>query len=92
MPRYRIVKALPPVLAYRDGKVFFEDYYAGGKEWVWYCRREVVHNRSINLCTAEDALELERMRREGIEVKKDSSADRVLQSLTRKGFAVRLPD
>lgn len=92
MPRYRVIKEIPHVLGYRDGKVFFQDYYAGGKEWVWFCRREIVHNRSVQICTAEDAIQLDKLRKNGVTVEKGSTADHVLRSLVRKGYAERLPD
>lgn len=92
VPRYRITKPIPDVLGYRDGKVYFQDYYAGGKLWVWYVRREVISNSSVELCTAEDALKLEQMRQSGVTVRKDSQAEAVLRSLVRKGYAERLAD
>lgn len=92
MPRYRIIKDVPEALTYRDGRVLFQDYYAGGKDWVWYCRREVVQHRSVRLCTAEGADKLAEMRQNGVTVEKGSTADQVLRSLVRKGYAERLAD
>jgi hypothetical protein len=92
MPRYRITKEVPEALNYRDGRLFFHDYYAGGKEWVWYVRRETVQHRSVNLCVAEGADKLAELRKRGLTVAKGSTADQVLQSLVRKGYAERLPE
>lgn len=97
MPRYRITKPIPEVLPYKDGRLYFHDYYAGGKEWVWYVRREIDSSGrpmsgSADLFRAEDALQLDRMRKEGFDVKASSVAELVLRSLERHGYAERLPE
>ncbi len=91
MPRYRIVKEIPEVLAYRDGRLYFQDYFAGGKEWIWYVRRETIGHRSVNLCAANGADELIRLRKDGISVPRNSAAHLVFLSLVRKGYAEQLP-
>jgi hypothetical protein len=77
---------------YSNGKVFFQDYCAGSEGWVWYVRREIVSSRAVQLCRADDAAQLEALRKQGVEVPRDSTADAILRSLVRKGYAVRVPD
>lgn len=89
MPRYRIVKPIPTPLGFRDGDVYFIDYYAGGKEWVWYARSDATR-RGIEIFRAEGADGLERVRRDGFDVPADSLADGLMQSLVRYGCAERL--
>ena len=54
------VTDLPEVLGYRNGKVYFQDYSAGSEGWIWYVRREIVSNRGVQLCRADDAAQLKR--------------------------------
>lgn len=92
MPRYRIIKEVPDRLNYSNGSIFFQDYHAGGDEWVWFVRRQIVHNHHTHLCTGKWRTGLDAARKEGIEVEKDSDADRVFRSLVLKGYATKIAD
>lgn len=92
MPRYRVTKDPPPVIGYKNGRVYFETYFAGSSGWVWYARREIINNNSVVLCQGGNVMDLTLAKQRGFEAEAGTEADRLLASLVTKGYAQRMPD
>lgn len=90
MPRYRLLRPLPPVVAFRNGELHFDarESMGGfhyGPEWRTYVRR--AGGETLPLWTAPTRAELDAKGAAGFDLEAGSPQERTLQALVRLGVA-----